>query len=71
FLGWVAMFLVWHSWIAIIVAIVGVIIIYLLEIMIDNNFARVKWQAMLQSSWIVTFVAVAVNFILIHYIPWS
>jgi hypothetical protein len=65
------MFLVWHSWIAIIVAIVGVIIIYLLEIMIDNNFARVKWQAMLQSSWIVTFVAVAVNFILIHYIPWS
>jgi formate hydrogenlyase subunit 4 len=61
FLGWVGLFLVWGSWIGWLVAILGIIIVYLLEIFIDNNFARVKWQFMAASSWIVTFVCVVMN----------
>ena len=70
FLGWVALFLVWGSPVAAIVAVVGIILIYVLEVLIDNNFARVKWQFMLKSSWAVTVVAVAANFALIPYLPW-
>ncbi len=68
FLGWVGLFLVWGSWIGVVVAIVGMILVYLLEVFIDNNFARVKWQFMLASSWIVTLVCVAINMVLIQVI---
>ncbi|MDR3036947.1 MAG: NADH-quinone oxidoreductase subunit H [Coriobacteriales bacterium] len=61
FLGWVGLFLVWGSWIGWVVALLGIVLVYLLEIFIDNNFARVKWQTMLKSSWIVTFVCVVAN----------
>jgi formate hydrogenlyase subunit 4 len=66
FLGWVGLFLVWGSWIGVVVAIVGMIVVYLLEVFIDNNFARVKWQFMLASSWIVTLVCVVLNIVLIQ-----
>lgn len=68
FLGWVGVFLLWSSWVGILLAIIVVIVIYFLEIFIDNNFARVKWQLMLASSWIVTFVCIALNIILIQVI---
>jgi formate hydrogenlyase subunit 4 len=61
FLGWVGLFLVWGSWIGWVVALLGIIMVYLLEIFIDNNFARMKWQHMVASSWVVTFVCVVVN----------
>jgi formate hydrogenlyase subunit 4 len=64
FLGWVGLFLVWSSWIGWVVAILGIIIVYLLEIFIDNNFARVKWQHMVLSSWAVTFVCVVANLVI-------
>jgi ech hydrogenase subunit B len=66
FLGWVGLFLVWASWIGVVVALVGIILVYLLEIFIDNNFARVKWQFMLASSWGVTLVCVIVNMVLLE-----
>ena len=31
------------------------------EIWIDNNFARVKWQAMLRSAWAVALVCGGIN----------
>jgi formate hydrogenlyase subunit 4 len=61
FLGWVGIFFVWGSWISAIVALLVIVFVYLLEIFIDNNFARVKWQLMLKSSWLVTFVCVVAN----------
>jgi ech hydrogenase subunit B len=64
FLGWVALFIVWGSWVAALAAVGAVIVVYLLEIFIDNNFARVKWQHMLKWSWIVTFVCVLLNIFL-------
>ncbi|NTU89469.1 MAG: NADH-quinone oxidoreductase subunit H [Actinobacteria bacterium] len=68
FLGWVALFLAWGSWIGVVVAIVLTLLIYLLEIFIDNNFARVKWQAMLTSSWWIALVAGAINLATIPFI---
>jgi formate hydrogenlyase subunit 4 len=64
FLGWVALFLVWGSWVGWLVALLGCVLVYLLEIFIDNNFARVKWQFMLKSSWAVTLVCVVVNLVI-------
>jgi formate hydrogenlyase subunit 4 len=65
FLGWVGLFLVWGSWLGWVLALLGIVFVYLLEILIDNNFARVKWQFMLASSWIVTFVCVAANMVIL------
>ncbi len=61
FLAWVGMFFVWDSLWCIPVVIVAVALIYLLEIWIDNNFARVKWQILLKSAWIATLVFAGIN----------
>jgi formate hydrogenlyase subunit 4 len=65
FLGWVGLFLVWSSWIGLVVALIGIALVYLLEIFIDNNFARVKWQLMVVSSWAVTLVCVVANLVIL------
>lgn len=61
FLGWVGMFFVWANPLSVVLAVVVVIAVYLLEVWIDNNFARVKWQFMLKSAWAVALVAGGVN----------
>lgn len=61
FMGWVGVFFLYANPISIVIAIVAVIIIYLFEIWVDNNFARVKWQAMLKWAWIVALIAGGLN----------
>ena len=61
FLGWVGMFFVWGSPVSALVALAAILIVYFLEIAIDNNFARVKWQSMLKSSWLVALLAGGIN----------
>lgn len=61
FLGWVGMFFVWGNPVSIVLGVVVALAAYFLEIWIDNNFARVKWQALLSSAWIVALVAGGVN----------
>ncbi|MCI8469737.1 MAG: NADH-quinone oxidoreductase subunit H, partial [Eggerthellaceae bacterium] len=61
FLGWVGLFFVWGGPASLIVAVVVALAVYFLEIWIDNNFARVKWQFMLKSAWAVALVAGGVN----------
>ena len=68
FMGWVAMFFVWGNPLSIVLAIVVVLAVYFLEIWIDNNFARVKWQLMLKSAWLVAFVAGGVNVAVLAYL---
>jgi len=48
-------------------AITACILIYLFEIIVDNAFARVKWQMALKSSWIVTGVLATVNLVVISF----
>lgn len=41
------------------------LIAYFLEILIDNGFARVKWELALESTWIVTGVLGTINLIVL------
>lgn len=68
FLAWVGMFFVWSNPVCIPIVIVALVFIYLLEIWIDNNFARVKWQLLLKSAWIVTLVFAGINIGLLIYL---
>lgn len=61
FMGWVGVFFVWGNPISLVLAVVVVLAVYFLEIWIDNNFARVKWQFMLKSAWIVALLAGGLN----------
>ena len=45
----------------IVLAVVAALAAFFLEILIDNNFARVKWQIMLKSAWAVALVAGGIN----------
>ena len=68
FLGWVGMFFVWGNPVSIVPGVVVALAAYFLEIWIDNNFARVKWQALLSSAWIVALVAGGVNIGVLMYL---
>lgn len=68
FLGWVAIFFIWNSVWSVVLAVVVAFAIYLLEIVIDNNFARVKWQSMLKSAWLVALVGGGVNIALLAFL---
>jgi len=49
-------------------AIVVCLLVYFLEVLIDNSFARMKWQFALKSAWIAALVGalnLAVIFIII------
>jgi len=39
-----------------IIALILAIVVYFLEIWIDNNYSRLKWQSVLGSAWIVALV---------------
>jgi formate hydrogenlyase subunit 4 len=69
FLGWVGLFIVWSAWWSVFIAIAAVIVIYFLEIMIDNNFARVKWQSMFKWAWGVTIACCFINIIALVALP--
>lgn len=68
FLGWVGMFFVWGNALSLVLAVVVALVVYFLEIWIDNNFARVKWQVMLKSAWLVALVFGGVNMIVLAYL---
>ena len=62
FLGWVGMFAFWNAgWVGIVVAVVVALVTWIIEIAIDNNFARVTWQTMLKSAWWVALALGTVN----------
>ena len=67
FMGWVGMFFVWGNLLSFVIALVVILAVYFLEIWIDNNFARVKWQFMLKSAWIVALVAGGLNVVLLTF----
>ena len=63
FLGWTGLFFIWGSPVSIVVAIIVALAAWFFEIWVDNNFARVKWQAMLRSAWLVAIVCGGVNIV--------
>ena len=63
FLGWTGMFFLWGGPLSLILGIVVALAAWFFEIWVDNNFARVKWQAMLKSAWAVALVCGGINII--------
>ena len=61
FMGYVGLFFVWGGPLSLILAVVIALLVYFLEIVIDNTYARVKWQALLQWSWLVTLLCGALS----------
>lgn len=61
FLMWTGMFFIWDNPISIVVALVAVAVVWFLEVFIDNNSARTKWQFGLKSAWLVALVVGVVN----------
>lgn len=68
FLGWVGMFFVYGTAWSVALAVLVALLVYFLEIWIDNNFARVKWQAMLKTAWIVALILGGVNIAVIAFV---
>ncbi len=66
-LGFVYLFFAWGAAVSPLVALLVTAAAYFLEIVIDNTFARVKWQLALKSSWIVALAAGFINLFIILY----
>jgi formate hydrogenlyase subunit 4 len=58
------------SWTAfpfnIIIAVAAIIIVYFLEILVDNTFSRVKWQFALKSAWAAAAVLGILNLVVLY-----
>ena len=48
--------------------IIAVIIIYILEVFIDNINARIKWELMLISAWVVTLILGVGNLMVLYFV---
>ena len=68
FLGWTGMFFLWGGPLSIILGVVAALLAWFFEILVDNNFARVKWQAMLKWAWIVALVCGGINIIVLMFV---
>jgi ech hydrogenase subunit B len=51
-----------------VIAVVVALVIYFLEIFIDNNFARVKWQFMFKSAWLIALILGGINIAVLAFI---
>jgi ech hydrogenase subunit B len=56
------------SWLPIWAALPLALVIYFLEVYIDNTNARLKWQTTVKSSWIVAGTVGAVNLLLLSFL---
>jgi ech hydrogenase subunit B len=63
-LGVIWLFFAWNP----LIAIAAIVIAYFLEILIDNTIARVKWQLMLRSAWIIAGTLGLVNLGVLYYL---
>ena len=66
--GIVALFFINSNPVSIVAAIIAILVVWFLEILIDNTSARVKWQLMLKLAWGVTIVAAGMNLLLLEII---
>lgn len=67
-LGFVFLFIAYTSWVSVIIAVVVCLLVYFFEVFIDNNFARMKWQVAMNSSWIIALTAGFVNIFVLYFL---
>lgn len=65
-LGMIGLFVLCNKWWSIPLAILVVAAAYFLEILIDNTSARVKWDKMFKSAWLITMVFGAINIFILQ-----
>jgi formate hydrogenlyase subunit 4 len=63
-LGVIWLFFAWNP----LIAIVAILVAYFLEILIDNTIARVKWQLMLRTAWVIAGTLGIVNLGVLYYL---
>ena len=66
-LGFLFLFFANGTWYMAVIGVVVCLLVYFFEIVIDNTFARMKWQFTLKSSWLVTIVLGGVNITLLYF----
>lgn len=67
-LGVIALFFITSNPISYLVAAIAVLVVFFIEILIDNTSARVKWQLMLKLAWGVTLVTGGLNLLILELI---
>jgi ech hydrogenase subunit B len=50
------------------IAVIAVIVVYLLEILVDNTNARVRWQLAVKSSWLIAAAVGVLNLAALYYV---
>jgi formate hydrogenlyase subunit 4 len=63
-LGFIYLFFAFNP----LLGIAAVVVVYLLEILVDNTNARVKWQLVLKSSWLVAAIVSVVNLAALYFL---
>ena len=66
-LGFIFLFFANGTWYMALVGVVVCLLVYFLEIVIDNTFARMKWQFTLKSSWLITIILGGINITLLYF----
>lgn len=66
-LGFVYLFIAHAAAWSPIVAVIVCLAVYFLEILIDNNYARMKWQIAINASWIVAITLGFVNLLVLYF----
>jgi ech hydrogenase subunit B len=63
-LGFIYLFFGWNP----LAGVIAVLVIYLLEILIDNTNARVKWQLLVKSSWMIAAIVSVINLAALYFL---
>jgi Formate hydrogenlyase subunit 4 len=66
-LGFVYLFIAHAAGWSPIVAVIVCLVVYFLEILIDNNYARMKWQIAINASWVVAITLGFVNLLVLYF----
>ena len=67
-LGFIFLFFANGTWYMAVIGVVACLLLYFVEILIYNGYARMKWQFTLKSSWVMTIVCGGANLILLYYV---
>lgn len=65
-LGFIFLFFANGTWWGIVIGIVACLLTYFFEVLIDNSFARMKWQFALNSAWLVAVVLGLINLLFLY-----
>ena len=66
-LGFVFLFFANGTAAGVVLGLVVCIVTYFLEVLIDNSFARMKWQFALKSSWIIAITVGFINLVVLRF----